>query len=557
VISENGGGTAGKWQAVVFLAATFVVLYLLGLGVRPLFIPDEVRYGEIAREMLASGNWIVPRLNGLLYFEKPPFGHWLNAASLFVFGDNPYAVRFATAVATAASALTVFLLGRRLLASTRIAVLATFIFLTTLEVQVIGTFGVLDAIFAAVLSAGIAAFAVAAESEGPRRTAWLTAAGGFLGLAFLSKGFLAFVLPVLVLAPWLLLQKRYRLLFVEAWIVGLAAVLVAAPWSAAIHLQQPDFWRYFIVVEHLQRFASDNAQHKEPFYYYLMYLPLAAFPWIFLLPAASRGLRRSPAGRSRVQLLVLWAAVPLVFFSISSGKLVTYILPCFVPFSLLLAAGLQRLDRHDRRVMIGLAAAAVVLALFTGLVAYLALFAPDVRTFDPDESGKLAVLLSALGVSTGLMLYAAFARSRPVQHGIAGAAAALILLTLPWVVPRAALESKAPVEFIRQVYAACPDDTVVVTNGSLVRAVSWALKRADVLVVDDEGETRYGLQAPDAQGRFLSGTAFSDLLESGQSVLLLCKGECSADTMSRLPTDAQVAHYGKFGAFRVAAQTDR
>jgi len=98
---------------------------------------------------------------------------------------------------------------------------------------------------------------------------------------------------------------------------------------------------------------------------------------------------------------------------------------------------------------------------------------------------------------------------------------------------------------------------VVVTNGSLVRAVSWALKRVDIFVVDDEGETRYGLRAPDAQGRFLSGTAFSDLVESGQSVLLVCKGDCSADTMSRLPTDAQAAHYGKFNAFRVTGQTDR
>jgi len=553
----NDDGSSARWAPALLLVAVFVILYLLNLGVRPLFIPDEVRYAEIAREMLASGNWIVPRLNGLLYFEKPPFGHWLNAASLLVFGENPFAVRFAATMATAASALTVFALGRSLLASTQIAVLATFIFLTSFEVQLIGTFGVLDAVFSAVLNAGIAAFVVAAEYAGPKRAARLLAAGAFLGLAFLSKGFLAFVLPVLVLGPWLLLQKRYRLLFVEAWVVVLAAVVVSAPWSVAIQLQQPDFWRYFVWVEHLQRFASDNAQHKEPFYYYLMYLPLAAFPWIFMLPAASTGLRRSPMGRSRIQLLVLWTAVPLIFFSISSGKLVTYILPCFVPFSLLMAAGLSHLEPKDRRLTIGLLAAALVLALFTAAVSYLTIVAPESRTFDPDESGKLAALLCALGLSACLMVLAAFAGTRFAKQGLAGAASVLVLLIVPWVVPNAALERKAPVEFIRQAYAGCPDDTAVVTNGSLVRATSWSLRRADILVIDDEGETRYGLQAPDAQGRFLSGDAFTELIESGRSILLVCKGECSADTMRRLPADTAASRYGKFGAFRVSGRPDR
>ena len=92
----------------LFLCALFVLLYLAFLGMRPMMIPDEVRYGEIPREMIATGNWIVPRLNGLLYFEKPPFGHWMNALSLMIFGETPFAVRFASSISAGASACLVF-----------------------------------------------------------------------------------------------------------------------------------------------------------------------------------------------------------------------------------------------------------------------------------------------------------------------------------------------------------------------------------------------------------------------------------------------------------------
>ncbi len=130
--------------AIVLLVTLFATMYLAILGVRPLFIPDEVRYGEIAREMLATGNWIVPRLNGLLYFEKPPLGHWLNAISLFLFGENPFAVRFASAMAAASAAFIVARLTNCLTGQRQLALFAVFVFLTFLEVHAVATFSVLD-----------------------------------------------------------------------------------------------------------------------------------------------------------------------------------------------------------------------------------------------------------------------------------------------------------------------------------------------------------------------------------------------------------------------------
>lgn len=538
----------------ILLLILFVVLYLVFLGVRPLFIPDEVRYGEIAREMIATGDWIVPRLNGLLYFEKPPLGHWLNAISLYLLGENPFAVRFASAMATGVSAITVYMLGRRLFTDSRIAPLATFVFLTMFEVQAIGTFSVLDSIFSAVVNVGIACFILAAFVDSRRQIAWLIFAGIGFGVAFLTKGFLGLVLPVLVMAPWLILTGRNRLLFVRSWIAVAAAAIVIAPWAIAIHQSQPDFWRYFFWVEHVQRFAADNAQHKQPMYFYLVFLPVVAFPWIFFLPAVTKALRSnaaiSPHGRV-ILLISLWTILPFAFFSIANGKLITYILPCFVPLSLLLAAGLSPKQVSMSRLSYGMVGCILLLALAVAAVAYISFIAADVPKYGSDEQGKLALILVALITAMGVLAFGIYRNALQIRLLSTGLAMTVVLVVLPWVIPEVTIERKAPVAFLQNAYAEAPKDVVVVTNGSLVRAASWALKRHDIFVIDGGGETTYGLSANDAVGRYLSGSDFSNLLDSGSDVLLLCIRLCSDDTLERLPLGVATSSYGSFSSYLV------
>ena len=95
------------------LLALFAVAYLAPLGIRPLYETDEFRYAEIPREMLASGDWVVPRLDGMRYFEKPALGYWLTASSMALFGQNPFAVRLPVALSAGVTALALFLLVRR------------------------------------------------------------------------------------------------------------------------------------------------------------------------------------------------------------------------------------------------------------------------------------------------------------------------------------------------------------------------------------------------------------------------------------------------------------
>lgn len=553
MIDHYFDGAQKRSIAIGFLLAVFGLLYLSILGQRPLFIPDEPRYGEIAREMLVSGDWIVPRLNGLLYFEKPPLGHWLNAGSLSVFGETPFAVRFSNLVATAVAAVVVFITAKFFVRSRAVPYLATFIFLTTLEVQAIGTFSVLDPIFAALLNSGILSMAIAANSAGGKRS-WLTVlAGTLFGLAFLAKGLLAFALPTIVLTPWLIIRRDYTYLVRYAWLAVVSAILVVLPWGLAIHIREPDFWNYFFWIEHVQRFASISAQHKEPFYYFVLFLPVLAFPWVFLLPVVVQNLRRASdkmASDGALLLLTFWAVLPFVFFSIASGKLSTYILPCFVPFSVLVAVGLNTVARRTpwNRVWTGLAAAAA-LTFLAALIAFVA--KGEELAFAPHESSKKLALYGSLIFAIATLVVATVTDRLDLRLVCVGCSIMPFMVALPLSMPMSALAAKAPVDFIKDTYAAMPSDTVIVTNGSLVRAVSWSTKRTDVFVIENGGETTYGLAAPDGVGRFLSPQLLQQLLGSQPSVLILCKGQCTAATSAVIPDHSIDTSYGNFFAHHI------
>ena len=136
----------------------FLLLYIAPLGVRPIIIPDEPRYAEIAREMISSGDWVVPHLNGLRYFEKPVLGYWLNAASIILFGENAFAIRFPSAMAAGISALMIFMLVRRFAGGYSAGIFAGAVYITCLEVFGVGTFSVLDSALSMFVTASMVAF---------------------------------------------------------------------------------------------------------------------------------------------------------------------------------------------------------------------------------------------------------------------------------------------------------------------------------------------------------------------------------------------------------------
>jgi 4-amino-4-deoxy-L-arabinose transferase-like glycosyltransferase len=313
------------------LAVLWVLLAALWfgtLGVRPLYKADESRYGEISREMVASGDWLTPRLNGFKYFEKPPLQYWASAALFEALGVHDWVARLWTALlGFAGIALTGYAAHRRF--GPPIGWYAAAVLAGSPLYVVLGQVNTLDMGVTFFLSAAV--FALLLE-----RPLWFWVA---CALAVLSKGLIGIVLPAATLALYLLL-KRDRALIGRLRLVSgaLLFLLIAAPWFIAVSAANPEFAHFFFVQEHFQRFTTEMHQRVHPWWYFLPVLAAGMAPWLVPLGhAAVRALRE----RSDTQLLLwCWALVVFVFFSLSSSKLPPYILPIFPALAVLAARSL-------------------------------------------------------------------------------------------------------------------------------------------------------------------------------------------------------------------------
>jgi 4-amino-4-deoxy-L-arabinose transferase len=500
--SASGSAAVRAGWAAALLLIGLAACYVAGVAARPLVAPGEFRYAEVPREMLASGDWVVPRLDGVLYFEKPPLGYWLTALSIEGFGPYPAAVRLPFALATLLSAAIVFALVRRYGAGASAARLTALAFLTCVEVSAIGTTAVLDPLFSLGIAGTLAALFVASEHPpGAARRLWLTASGAACGTAFLTKGFLAFAIPISVAVPYFVWSRRSRDLLRLPWIPLVVALAVAAPWAIAIAHDAPDFWHQFVVNEHLRRFAGDEPQHPAPFWYFLPVLAIGALPWTSLF-AHALGRRAEIAASPLLRFCACWLVVPVVLLSAAEGKLSTYVLPCFPPLFILLmdgalAAPRARLARH----LAWIAGALVVLALVVAIALPSPLPALT-EYFDASEGWKRA--LGALGALAAAAIAASALRARAsgARATAIAAAFALALGVAALVFPTGEV-SKTPARWLAEHVDPVPPDAIVVADRNLVHAVCWHLRRDDVHVLWSAGELFYGLQQPDQRGRWL------------------------------------------------------
>jgi dolichol-phosphate mannosyltransferase len=331
------------WAALLLVAVVAGALLFPHLSY-PLLEPDEGRYAEIGREMLDGGDWVVPTFNHRPYYDKPPLLYWLEAASLWVFGTREWAARVVPAGAAFLTVLATFLFAWRRLGP-RAGLLAGLVLALMPGFVQCGRILILDGLLT--LWVSLAVFAAHEAVQGRRlRRGWWLASAACAGLGVLTKGPVALVLvgPPVIAFGWLhRFEARPRLRHWAAY-AGVALGL-SAPWFVALTARDPGFAYLFFVEHHLSRFFGGE-YHASPWWFYVPVLLVGCLPWSFLLVSLGRFLSSRAAAAAALRppalgLCVLWAAWGVLFFSLSRGKLPTYIVPILPALAVLAGAHLE------------------------------------------------------------------------------------------------------------------------------------------------------------------------------------------------------------------------
>ncbi len=518
------------WASGYSLLLACLALYLPLFWQVPL-IRAEAMYALIPKEMLASGSWLTPTINGVPYLDKPHLIYWLTLPAYKIFGVSDWAARLPLLALTLGEVWITYLIGQRLLGE-RAAWLGGFVLLTSIGFFILHLQLLADHLVSLSLAAALY-FLLRWQQEPSRR--W--AASFFLALVFgfLGKGFIGLVFPLLigVLYAWQMGRRKLLSLFWSP--VGLTLLtLVLVPWFWASESANPGFIKLQVVNEQILRFLGQrqppdiNSFSLAGFW---LFLGIWLMPYTPLVPAALWGFWRetSTAEGRQGRLLLIWAAVVLVFFSLSSSRIEYYSLPALSPLALITG---WKLDRYlktatDRTLPWVL----LVIALLGLTTLFLLPFLEQVCAGNRREFSGMFALIAPVARPVTLLIpalslggfFAAWAR-RPLAavacYGVL--ALALVFFTFrTWLAISPLTSDKVPAELIRQ--TAAPQDLVVMEQieefeyGACLAFYSGH----HILMVKRNGMPQFPYPVPPGQDYLITPDRLRELWQGPQRVFLL------------------------------------
>jgi 4-amino-4-deoxy-L-arabinose transferase-like glycosyltransferase len=414
-----------KSKAFVWtLLILFLLIWFYMLGARTLVPTDEGRYAEMAREMVATQDWITTRLNGIKYFEKPPLQTWMNAITFELFGLGEWQARLWTGLCGLFGIALVAHTGRKVF-NERVGFYAPVILASSLFWAAMGHINSLDMGLAGMMTLSICALLLAQRTQASREEQrnWMLLCWAGMALAVLSKGLIGIVLPGAVLVLYTLFSRDWGIWKRLHMIKGLILFfLITTPWFLLVSLKNPEFPQFFFIHEHFQRFTSKIHSRTGPWYYFIPILLAGILPWLgVFLQSLWGGLSedRSGAGNftslsdGRFQprkMLLIWSVFIFVFFSISDSKLPSYILPIFPALALLIACYLER--SSSQALAWSAALVAVPCAIGLGFIARVPLLAKNAYSTPLLEAHVPWIYAAALCALIGAILAIRFARSQ-------------------------------------------------------------------------------------------------------------------------------------------------
>ncbi|MEO6163728.1 MAG: glycosyltransferase family 39 protein [Candidatus Binatia bacterium] len=334
--NEPAGEPARYWALGLLLFCVWILF--TNLGGAALFEPDEGRNAEIAREILLLKDWITPHYDFIPRLDKPIFFFALVALSYKLFGISEWAARLPSALAALACLCITYRFAGSLFGR-RAGLWSALILLSSIEFFALSRAVIMDMTLTFFITLALWSFCLGQRGveSGAGKSQFLLMYVA-MGIATLLKGPIGFLLPAAVIGVYLLLSKRWSLLRHMPIPLGIALlILTVVPWYLAAESRNPGYLRHFLWEENVARFATTRFKRSGPWYYFIGVLAGGLLPWTVLLPTTIVDLWKGPLKDERL-LLVLWIALPMLFFSLSSSKLPHYILPIYPPLAIILAA---------------------------------------------------------------------------------------------------------------------------------------------------------------------------------------------------------------------------
>ncbi|KDP87190.1 4-amino-4-deoxy-L-arabinose transferase [Cupriavidus sp. SK-3] len=483
---------AGLSVSAIAVVSLFILLVWFGtLDARHLLRPDEGRYAEIAREMVASGDWVTIRYNALTYFEKPPFHMWVTALAYTLFGLGEWQARLCVALSGMIGLLVSMLAATRWFGK-RAGLLTGLVLVAAPMWSVAAHFNSLDMTLSGAMACVLAFMLLAQHPEATpaARRNWMWACWLAIGVAILTKGLVGIALPGLVLVVYTLITRDFALWRRLHLVSGIVLMMiVTVPWFWLVSKRNPEFLNFFFIHEHWQRYTSTVHSRQGAIWYFVPLVVAGFLPWLGLFPRMWQVVRedRADARGAEVKpfqpavLAAIWAIAIFGFFSLSGSKLPGYIVPIFPALGILAGAALNQIsERSWRRQINGMLAIAVI-----GLLA-----SPVVATLDKDNTPNELYRLFAVWVGAafvvmlaGILVARRIQRTRGVFASIVTySLAMLVSFTLALLGHEVMGRRTSGVDLVPAIKAVLRDDMPIYGVRMLDHTLPFYLRRTTIMV---------------------------------------------------------------------------
>jgi 4-amino-4-deoxy-L-arabinose transferase-like glycosyltransferase len=392
---------------IVSIVVCLGIFYALWIGSHALISPDEGRYSEVAREMVASGDYVTPRLNGVAFLDKPALYYWLQASAIQVFGLKEWALRLWPATLGIICTLMTYIAGR-LIFTRRTGIISAIILATSPLYYGGSHYANLDLEVASLVSDSLLCFIAAMQVTGSRlKNGLLMAAYVFAGLAALTKGLIGIVFPAMIIGAWIVILNRWNILTKMRLFTGAIIFFsITAPWYFLVQKANPEFLHYFFVTQQVSRFlTTQEFNSKAAVWFYIPIVLLGFFPWsVFLFQAAIRNIKLIWQNRQQHAaelFLLLWLVIIFTFFSVPLSKTVGYILPIFPACALIVGNYLNTFwdSAKAKGINTGIIIYAIMACLLSAFIFAAPLWSDKLETpvgFLPYLQGMAVILLITL-----------------------------------------------------------------------------------------------------------------------------------------------------------------